>query len=243
MSTVARFSRKFPPFMDRVITAFPETFAWLGELVMRMEIDVEALQRPLRACDLRSCRATCCHDGVYLGPEESEVLQTLLDAERSAIEAEGVALPAQPIVYGAWRDVAAGPKTAVRADPKEGVAGYPAHFPRTACVFLLDDSRCALQSFAGSRGFDPWHYKPLTCWMHPLAIEGIEEDRPVLTLHHEDNDPQRFPDYDGFVCHTPCGRTVPGGDPAWRVLAAELRYLGRIGGRDLLGELERNAGL
>lgn len=224
--------------MDRVITAFPDTLAWLGEVVPTMEIDVEALQRPLKRCDLRSCRATCCHDGVYLGPEESEVIQTLVESERAAIESEGVELPSQCVVYGSWRDVASGPKTAVRSDAKQGMSGYPGHFPRTACVFLLADARCALQSFAVSRGLDPWHYKPLTCWMHPLAIDGIEEERPILTLHHESNDPQRFPDYDGFVCHTPCGRTEAGGEPAWRVLAEELRYLGRAGGRDLLAEIE-----
>lgn len=224
--------------MDRVITAFPETLAWLGGVVSAMEIDAAALHRPLGRCDLRSCRATCCHDGVYLGPEESAVIQSLTETDRESIEAQGLELPEQSIVYGVWRDVAAGPKTAVRPDSKQDMPDYPTHFPRTACVFLLADFRCALQSLAVSRGLDPWHYKPLTCWMHPLAIDGIEEDRPVLTLHQENNDPQRFPDYDGFVCHTPCGRTRPGGAPAWRVLEDELRYLGRIGGRDLIAEIE-----
>ena len=41
----------------------------------------------------------------------------------------------------------------------------------------------------------------------------------------------------GFVCRTPCGETCTGGEPAWKVLAEELEYLGSLGGRDLLEEV------
>lgn len=226
------------PLMDRAITAYPETLAWLGATVSSMEVDSEALQRPLRRCDLAVCRGTCCHDGVYLGPEEAEVLREVVSEARSELEAMGLELPPQPVVYGSWRGTISGPKTAVRAEPKHGlVEGYPTHFPETACVFLLADARCALQSLAMDRGLPPWFYKPLTCWMHPLALDGVEEDRPVLTLHDEANDPQRFPDYDGFASRTHCGRTCAGGDPAWRVLEEELGFLGKLGSRDLVGEL------
>ncbi len=224
--------------MDRAITAFPETLAWLGEAVSALEIDVAALQRPLRRCDLAVCAGTCCHDGVYLGPEEAGAVRRIVEESRVELEGMGLGLPEQVVVYGSWQDAVSGPKTAVRHQPKHGVVeDYPAHFPETACVFLLADARCALQALATRRGLPPWYYKPVTCWMHPLSIEGIDEDRPVLTLHDEENDPQRFPGYDGFVCRTPCGATCAGGEPAWKVLAQELEYLGSLGGRNLAEEI------
>lgn len=224
--------------MDRAITAFPDTLAWLGEAVSALSIDLAALQRPLRRCDLELCCGTCCHDGVYLGPEEADVVRHIVDESRDELEGMGLDLPDQVIVYGSWRDSVSGPKTAVRRQQKRGIVeAYPEHFPETACVFLLSDARCALQALAMRRGLPPWYYKPVTCWMHPLSIEGMDEDRPVLTLHDEENDPQRFPDYDGFVCRTPCGETCAAGEPAWKVLAEELEYLGSVGGRDLPGEI------
>lgn len=224
--------------MDCAITACPETLAWLGDVVSAMAVDAASLRRPLRRCDLAVCRGTCCHDGVYLGPEEAGMLRRVVAESRDELEAMGLGLPEQTVVYGSWRGTVSGPKTAVRSVAKHGVvADYPAHFPETACVFLLPDARCALQALAMQRGLPPWFYKPLTCWMHPLAIDGIEEERPVLVLHDESSDPQRFPDYDGFVSRTHCGRTCAGGEPAWRVLEEELRFLGGLGGRDLVAEM------
>lgn len=125
---------------------------------------------------------------------------------------------------------------------KEKVADYPEHFPNTNCVFLLDDARCALQSLAVEEGKHPWHYKPLTCWLHPLSISSGPKHKPMLTLYSEENDPQRYPDYDGFVCRTQCGRTCSGGEPAWQVLRWEIETLGEIGGRDLIAEIKEQIG-
>lgn len=86
------------------------------------------------------------------------------------------------------------------------------------------------------------HYKPLTCWMHPLSIAGDASGRPRLTLYDEASDPQRFEDYDGFACRTHCGRTAPGGEPAWKILGDEIAALGEIGDRDLVAEIERARG-
>jgi len=225
-------------FMEPAITAYPETLEWLAEIVATMGLDASSLRRPLRRCDLSQCQGTCCHDGVYLGPEEATVLREVVAEAREDFAEMGIVLPSRAVVYGTWRETTAGPKTAVRGVPRHGfVAEYPAHFPETACVFLLADFRCALQVLATERGLPPWFYKPLTCWMHPLALDGVEEGSPVLVLHDETNDPQRFPDYDGFVCRTPCGQSCEGGAPAWKVLEEELRFLGDLGGRDLIAEI------
>lgn len=212
-------------------------------MVSGMLLDIEALQRPLERCDLRACGGTCCHDGVYLSSEEAKVIRELGESRRDEIEGQGVSLPKQLVVYGKWRDAASGPKTATRTVAmNEKVADYPEHFPNTNCVFLLDDARCALQSLAVEEGKHPWHYKPLTCWLHPLSISSGPNHKPMLTLYSEETDPQRYPDYDGFVCRTHCGRTCDGGEPAWRVLRWEIETLGEIGGRDLIAEIEEQIG-
>ncbi len=225
-------------------SGFGRTLEGLRDLVRVLEIDFEALRRPLRRCDLGRCRGTCCHDGVYLDRDEVAVLSSLIDTHRAELEALGAEMPPEPIVNGDWLGVVSGPKTATRPEPMAAMAeNYPPHFPDTACVFLLPDARCALQQFAIDQGLDPWFYKPATCWLHPLAIDQPDDGRVVLTLHDAGNDPQRFPDYDGFASRTPCGVSpATGGRPAWEVLSAEISRLGEIGGRDLLAEIRTESG-
>ncbi len=235
-----------PPFltqvrllMHRAIAAYSRTMEWLGELVSGMALDVVSLRRPLRRCQLTECGGNCCHDGAYLGDEEATVIREVVKTSRPDFERLGLDLPEKVVVFGSWQGTISGPKTATRASPmKEQIAEYPPHFPDTACVFLLNDARCALQVLAGERNLPPWYYKPVTCWLHPLTIEGIDDGRPVLTLHSESDDPQRFEGYDGFVSRTHCGRTCAGGDFAYRVLAEEMRFLGGLVDRDLMAEME-----
>ncbi len=222
------------------MTAYSETREMLADTVRAMTIDRVALSRPLKRCELTACGGTCCHDGVYLSSEEARVLRTLVEEDRETIEETGVTLPEKVVVYGKWRDITSGPKTATRsADMQSRVSDYPPHFPGTNCAFLLPDARCSLQAYAMDKGLHPWHWKPLTCWLHPLSITAGEDHKPRLTLYSEETDPQRFDDYDGFVCRTHCGRTEDGGEPAWQVLREELEALGEIGGRDLIAEIER----
>lgn len=232
-----------PPSSFSSFSAFGATLTSLRELVRNLEIDHEALSRPLRPCDLGRCRGTCCHDGVYLDADEAPVLRQLVTEARSEIEATGLpSLPEPAIVPGSWRGRVSGSKTATRPEPMaERAETYPTHFPDTACVFLLPDARCALQQLAIDRGLDPWFYKPATCWLHPLSIETPPGSRHPsrLTIHTPETDPQRFPDYEGFASRTPCGTIRAEGEkPAWQVLRGELQRLGRIGGRDLIGEIE-----
>lgn len=225
--------------MNRAITAFSESIARLATMIRGVVVDKEALQRPLKLCDLSKCRGTCCHDGVYLNSEEANVVRSLAGESRKEFESLGLDLPDQVVVYGRWRDVTSGPKTATRPEPMhETVPDYPEHFADTNCVFLMPDARCGLQALAVNRGLHPWFYKPSTCWLHPLSIVSGPDGRKRLTLYSNENDPQRFDDYDGFVPKTHCGRTCTGGEPAFKVLAGEIGMLGEIGGRDLLGECD-----
>jgi hypothetical protein len=152
------------------------------------------------------------------------------------------------VVEAEWQGEVSGLKTAVRPHPfARRVEGYPGHFKDTACVFLLEDGRCALQALAAERGRHPWYYKPFCCWQHPIAIVPAAEapgvpavagaagtEGAVVRLDDETTDPYRLPDYDGYVSRTWCGRTAPAGRPASEVLSAELAFLGAIAGRDLL---------
>lgn len=229
--------------MTHAIAAFPEAREYLSDTIREMTIDVAALQRPLRRCDLAKCGGTCCHDGVYLSSEEAGVIRALSGDARGELESLGVSLPKQTVVYGKWREITSGPKTATREVKRKGVVpGYPDHFPETSCVFLLPDARCSLQVLAAERGLHPWHYKPLTCWLHPLSFTSGEDRKPRLTLYSVESDPQRYPDYDGFVCRTHCGKTEPEGEPAWKVLREELETLSEIGNRDLIAEIRQASG-
>ncbi|MDF1658416.1 MAG: hypothetical protein P1U58_12450 [Verrucomicrobiales bacterium] len=227
--------------MSHAIAAYPETRELLADTVQAMTLDHEALSRPLRRCDLAKCGGNCCHDGVYLSSGEAGAIRALVQDHPEELEKTGASLPGQVVVYGKWRDITSGPKTATRSAPmKASVADYPSHFPETNCVFLLPDARCALQAYSVAQGLHPWHWKPLTCWLHPLSITAGPNHKPILTLYSEETDPQRFDDYDGFVCRTHCGRTEEAGEPAWQVLWEEIEALGEIGDRDLLAELEKS---
>lgn len=196
-------------------------------------IDHQAFEQKIRPCELSRCRATCCHDGVYLSQEEADGLKNLiLENPDLALE-----LPAEPIIdSGRGKSL----KTAIRdAEPSELAEDYPEHFPKTRCVFLDNEGRCRIQMLSVEQGRQPWFDKPLTCWIHPLVIlpTNRERSRPVLTLVSPENDPQKIDAYPGFGSCTHCGRLDEGGKKARQVLAAELEMLGLVSGRDILGEL------
>jgi hypothetical protein len=217
------------------LTAYAGVAADVAAQVREARLDHAAFERPVRACELERCRATCCHDGVHLSTEEAAGIIELLERQAQTLRDFGLELPAEPVlaVDGGW-------KTAVRAArPGELAEDYPAHFPRTRCVLLDPQGRCGLQRFAVAEGRHPWYYKPLTCWIHPLALRPMtrDRDRPELTVHGPEDDPQRTAGYAGFASCTHCGRPDAAGASARVVLAAELAALGQLAGRDLLGEL------
>lgn len=214
------------------LTAFVETGAALGRQLREAAVDHAAFEGTLRICELAKCRATCCHDGVVLGEEEVAVIRAL-------VEGQGEVLHRLGWEGGAWLDEDGGRrKTATRpAEARELAEEFPAHFPKTRCVFLDGEHRCVLQRLAMEEGRHPWYWKPISCWMQPLRLDGGGRERPVLTLAGPEDDPLRREGYPGFSSCTPCGRTQADGEPAASALQAELTMLGRLGGRDLAREL------
>lgn len=218
-------------------TAYREAARILEEQLLEAQLDHEAFEQLIRPCELERCRATCCHDGVYLTPEEAEGLRVFVEKNSEVISEYGLVLPEESVLT-----LRGGKsfKTAIRdAEPGELAEDFPAHFPRTRCVFLDREGRCGIQRLSMEQGRAPWFDKPLTCWIHPIVIlpANRERPRPVVTLVSPGNDPQRAEGYPGFASCTHCGRPDKGGRKARQVLAAELDMLGRISGRDILGEL------
>jgi len=177
----------------------------------------------LKACDINACEALCCHDGVYLSASEETRLKRLVE-RTPELRAR---LPAEYVVDGWWNGRLLGRKTATRPHAYRS-ATFPAHFPRTRCVFADAAGLCELQKLGLRRGQHPWRYKPFTCWMFPLdELDG----EAVPPSADPQDDPYRVPGYPGYVSVVPCGRHDTAGQPWPLTLAAELEYFEQV--RDL----------
>jgi Fe-S-cluster containining protein len=205
-------------------TAFSATERLLRSAFAEAELNVSSFTRRLAPCSLTRCGGTCCAEGASLNAEEALVLQQITRKHRPFFLQLITDFPEHPVVHEDEIH-----RTAVKPRSfREQVADYPEHFPETACTFLLEDGRCALQCKAEADGKHPWTYKPLACWLHPISLSG---DRIELV------DEQTDPHPGGFGSQTHCGRTSLCGSAAHEVLAAELSFLGAILERDLLAEL------
>jgi hypothetical protein len=246
-------------------TAYPATARALAEAFGAAPLDRASFARPLARCALAGCQGTCCTEGVTLNAEEAMVIGALVRRERGALEGLLPGFPAAPLVVEGGSPPGAGAQ-GVGADEvgeRDGwddddaeeddearvtrtvlvprryhgvVADYPAHFGDAACAFLTPEARCALQVLAERRGRPAWYWKPLACWLHPIALapEGIALPDAASDRHAARDGASGPPG--GFASATFCGRTAPGGRPAHEVLGAELALLGRLLGRDLGAE-------
>lgn len=220
-----------------MLTHYKETAEGLAYQLKDALLDHEAFETRLKPCTLERCSATCCYDGVYLSDEEANGVNWLVEKERDRFLEYGLNLPDE--VVDLVRNGTA-KKTAVReAEAGELAVDFPEHFNKTRCVFLDSVGRCGIQRLCMEDGLGDWYLKPLTCWIHPIVIlpANRERARAVITLVNEENDPQKTEAYLGFASCTHCGRAEKQGDPAWQVLAKELKTLGELAGRDLYVEL------
>ena len=215
------------------LTAFTKSLASLRKRLLNTKLDAREFARKLSRCSLQTCRGTCCYDGASVDDDTADVIQQLSFERSSEFAAMGLTLPEQVVERSEWNGKV-GTKTATRKFPfRSVVKDYPTHFNETACVFLLDDGRCGLQILSEKDGRHPWYYKPFTCWLQPIKISDSG-----IRLYDETTDPFKFPDYDGFVTKTHCGRTYESGTPAAEVLRPEIEFLGKLLNRDLLTEID-----
>ncbi len=219
-----------PCLMAAMSTAYRATAESLRRQLREAVLDHDAFEAPLRACELAQCRATCCHDGAVLSGEEAKTIHDLLSRHPASFADAAASQTGRPIV-----ERGGSLKTAVRrAAATECADDFPAHFPRTRCVFLDSGHKCTLQLLSLSLGQHPWFYKPLSCWMHPVLLRPGSEppDRPLLTVLSPAGDKAKF------ASCTHCGRPDPQGSPARQGLHPELGALSDIAGRDFVAELE-----
>lgn len=210
--------------------AYTESAHELARQVREARIDYEAFEMPLKLCELTKCRATCCHDGVLLENDEMAIIREVIESHRGLLETYDWSCDS-------YLTEENGQGRSVTLDAEDLPEGFPAHFPKTRCVFLDAEHRCVLQRIAMDTEKHPWFWKPISCWMHPLVlIPGNRGERPFLTLAKKDADPTAKRGYPGFASFTPCGMSESAGVPARDVLRGELQLLGEISGRDLLQE-------
>lgn len=227
------------------LTLYPETAIDVGVQIREAVLDHEAFEQPVLPCSLAKCKATCCYDGVYLGAEEVEMIKILVDREQPKGTWERFGLksasgdPLTPENVLTLSETGR-EKTDIRtAEEGELPPEFPAHFNKTRCVFLDPEGRCGFQRLAMEEGKHPWFYKPLTCWIHPIALAPPKnaETRAKITLYNAESDPHIEEGYPGFCSHTPCGKINTHGIPAKESLKEEIRYLSQISERDLEKEL------
>lgn len=184
-------------------------------------------QLKLAVCDVTACEAMCCHDGVYLEPQEEAFLRELVEA----VPALKAHLPAEFIVDGWWQGEPLGRKTATRpqhyANPQ-----FPAHFTRTRCVFGDAQGFCELEKLARARGQHPWTFKPSVCWLFPLHESRGKAQPPSADPQQ---DPHRSEGYPGYVSCVGCGRHDETGRPWREALAGELQWYDRCKPLPVLG--------
>jgi len=211
-------------------TIFKASAENLAGQLQEAAFDFPAFERQYRPCELERCRATCCHDGVHLSEEDAEIVAEVVRNERDSLEKLGMKLPLDCLeVSERGRR-----KTKTRSAQNDEVAtDYPAHFPKTKCVFLDEKHRCSLQRLAVEKGKHPWYYKPITCWMHPVTLQKATEygGRPLLTLFSPETDPQKTMGYPGFASCTHCGREDNEGVKGEECFAKELEMLSLLSDR------------
>jgi len=222
--------------LNNDLTAFKDSLNLLRKQLTAASINSKEFQRKITRCSLSACRGMCCYDGASVDDETAAAVQKLADQRRAEFKKMGLDLPSKVVETSEWKGVR-GQKTATRPFPYRSlVADYPAHFNETACVFLLEDGRCGLQILSEADGKHRWYYKPFTCWLQPIKLSDGD-----IRLYDEKSDPNKLPNYDGFVVQTYCGRTETCGRPAAEVLREELEFLSKLLDRDLLSEVEPTA--
>jgi len=162
---------------------------------------------PMQRCRLDACRGACCLHGVWVDLAERDDL----------LAHAGLIAPHLP---SALRDPAAwfdGREDADEFSASGRVAHTTvlpdrSHYGGTACIFLREDFKCALQVAGQAAGEHPWRYKPFYCVLHPLDLDEsgrITLDETAELLAEEGS----------------CLRPAPRPTPLTRTFEPELRYL------------------
>ncbi len=120
----------------------------------------------LQRCCLDECKAACCLHGVWLDVREAvDIL------EHASLIAEAMNPdhrdPNDWFAEKLEKDHHSVSGRVIHSRVVENVQ----HHGGTACVFLRDDSKCALQVAAIASSQHPWRFKPFYCILQPLDFD------------------------------------------------------------------------
>jgi hypothetical protein len=244
--TDANFIEKLQNF-----TAYPQTEQTCRDELTKANVDVDSFKQHRQRCSLSSCHGMCCYNGVHVNQETAEVIQRVVEKEADFFKNLGLDLPTEaiiddeqyeelPVSKNEWEGLCSVKKTALKEKPFSSLINdYPSHFQNTACVFLLDDSRCGLQELSKAKGLHPWYYKPFTCWLFPILI-APGENQPQISLPSPETEPWYLPEYDfdGYFTKAFCGKPSECGQLGYILLQEELKFLSEIVGRNFVQEIQ-----
>jgi hypothetical protein len=233
------------------LTAYPQTEQACRDELIHATLNIDSFKQIRQRCSLSSCHGMCCNEGAQVNEETAEIIKKVVEEEAEFFKSLGLDLPKEvitdfaeydefPIDKWEWKGLGSIKKTALKEKPFSNlIKDYPPHFQNTACVFLLDDSHCALQELSIAKGLHPWHYKPVTCWIFPICIAPAE-NQPEIYLPSPETEPWYLPDeeYAGFFTQVPCGKSSNCGQLGYILLQEELKFLSEIVGRNFVQEIQ-----
>ena len=198
--------------------------AQIGPVTVPIEVDRRSFSALYSTCDLNRCQGMCCYDGVYLEAPEVTELERLIAEEKGRFSAWGMTVDLEALVRESARSGRSQVRTKLVPFRYADRARMPSHFESTACVFRCSDGRCSLQRIAMERGLDPWYFKPMGCWMHPLVLEL---GKPVRLSVGGTEDSR-------FASCTQCGMRRNSGKTGYDIFRRELEVLSDWLAQDLL---------
>lgn len=182
-------------------------------------------QIKIARCNYKICEARCCYDGVYLQPDEVDVITNVVNSNPDYFSF----LPKDYIIKSKWNDVE-GYKTATKPYSYKRL-DFPKHFNQTRCVFALNDGACSLQKYAMDKNLDFFTFKPLACQLFPL--EGNKGNILPPSLNYKLDKYFLGVNYPGYTNYTPCGINRTDGEDWIDVLKKEISiYNNYIQNRD-----------
>lgn len=130
-------------------------------------------REPMQRCLLSECKGACCLHGVWI--DRSEYAQILAHADEIA-----ACMPETLRDPQVWFDSRSEHDPFSRSGEvlHSNVLPDRSHYGGTACVFLGEDAKCALQVASQAAGLHPWQWKPFYCVLHPLDLD--EDGRITL---------------------------------------------------------------
>jgi hypothetical protein len=190
-------------------------------------VDYRSFSSSYSLCELSVCQGMCCYDGVYLESSEVTVIESLIQDMRDRFENLGIKWEDSPLLVEAGGSVSSRTRTSLQPYDYRNEARLPKGFQSTACVFRCQDGRCSLQQISVDMGKDPWHYKPMGCWMHPLELH-LGPNPKLSVSGGGDNQ---------FSARTQCGQKCATGKTGYQVFRRELEVLSDILGQDLFASM------